>query len=145
MARKTSTNEHMATVSSSISSNTVEMKLRTLIGVAVAIILIALSFYGGYLYGSGSRHHANSSAILSAQRKFAIGLVVYIAPGSITISNQNDTGSQTFTITNRTLISINGRKAPANQIKGGDVVLIRELKNSPTTASVILVNSHFSG
>ena len=144
MAKKTYLDNNIPTVSSSIASRTVEMKLRTLMTATVVLLMIGLSFYGGYLYGTGN-HHTTHPFLAAAQRRFAIGLVVFVSPSSITISNQNDTGTQTFSINKKTLISINGQKSDGVQIKGGDVVLIRESKNNPNIASVILVNSHFSG
>jgi len=143
MSKKTYLDNNIPTVSSSIANRTVEMKLRTLMVVAVTLIMIGLSFYGGYLYGTGD-HHTAHPLLAAAQQRFAIGLVVFISPSSITISNQNNTGTQTFYINKKTLVSINGQKSNGVQIKGGDVVLIRESKNNPSIASVILVNSHFS-
>ena len=144
MAGKESHKWPMASVSSSGAHHTVAMKFSTLVKLLLVIFLIVISFWGGMLYGYTERRSSLLTVSSSSHHKFAIGIIVYISPTSITISNQNNTDTQSFSITSNTLISINGQKAPANQLKPGNIVLIRVAKNSSTQAGIILANSHFS-
>ena len=135
-------------VSSSSSDRTVVLRLSTAVWVGLVLILLALSFWGGALYGSGlSSNQTNPIPPLSSstRNRYAVGMVVYISQSSITITNDENSLNQTFLITSKTLISINGVKSNASQIKSGNIVLIQVNKADPTKANVILVNSHFSG
>ena len=133
-----------ASVSSVRSERTVVLNLSSLVKVVLVIILVGLSFWGGVLYGDSLRSSIAPTAVVE-HHYYAIGLVVYISPTSITISNEDNTGQQTFAITNKTLISINGVRSNASQIKPGNIALIKGRSKSSPMASVILVNSHFSG
>lgn len=133
-----------ASISSSAAGRAIVMRLSTLVAVILVIALVGISFYAGFLYGSSSS--SNSSAVSnSIERTFAIGLVVYISPTSITIANEENTSTQTFAITSKTLISINGLKSSASQIRSGNRVLIRVSKSNPTKAGIIIVDTNFSG
>ena len=138
-----------ASISSVQTNRTVVMHLSTAVWVGIVIVLLGLSFWGGDIYGSGLNSGTNSGGLQSlnsaAYRRYAVGLVVYISPTSITVANDENSLNQTFAITNKTLISINGKKSTANLIQPGNIVLIQEDKGNSSTANVILVNSHFSG
>lgn len=134
-----------ASISSSTAGRTVVMKLSTIVKVLLVVLLVGLSFYGGVLYGRGTRNGNNAAVTSGLYNRFAIGLVVYISPTSITIANEENTYTQTFTLTKNTLISINGVKATASQIKAGNRVLIREAKNSHNKADAVIVDTNFSG
>ncbi len=146
MADKENRNWSWASVSSKGSHHTVAMKLSTMVKVLLVVVLLIISFWGGTLYGHDS--NSNNSLISvgpASHHKFALGIIVYISPQSITISNENNTNTQVFAITSATLISINGHKAPASRLKPGNIVLIRVAKNNSGKAGIILANSHFSG
>ncbi len=134
-------------VSSIGSSRTVNLRLSTSLWVVLVIILVGLSFWGGVLYGSGMQSSANNLGLAASSKhsNFAVGMVVYISSTSITITNEENSFNQEFVISSKTLISINGVKASASQIKPGSIVLIQVNKTDQTKANVILANSHFSG
>ena len=138
-----------SSVTSIGSNRIVVMRLSIAVWIILVVILLGLSFWGGALYGNEVRNAANSSGLTSSsntlRRRYAVGLVVYISPTSITISNEDTNFNQTFAITDKTLISINGAKSSAAKIQPGNIVLIQEDKYDATKAYVILVNSHFSG
>ena len=145
MTNKDTHNWSWASVSSSGANRTVAMKLSAIVKVLLVVVLIAISFGGGYLLGNaGSKNSGLLSVNSTLHHKFALGIVVYISADSITISNENNTNTQAFSITKGTIISVNGHKAGANQLKPGNIVLIRVAKRNPTKASIILANSHFS-
>jgi hypothetical protein len=124
------------------------MSLSTTVKVILVIVLVGLSFWGGVIYGKGFRSGralVNYLAERSEYRRYAIGLVVYISPSSITIANENNSGAQEFNIKPNTLISINGVRAKATQIQPGNIALIRVDKLNSNQAADILVNSHFKG
>ena len=144
--------DHSETKASSVSSvgsnRIVVMRLSIAVWVILVVILLGLSFWGGALYNNEIRNSSIKAGIIAnnnAHRHYAVGLVVYISPTSITISNEESNFNQTFAITAKTLISINGVKATASQVQPGNIVLIQEDKYNPANASVVLVNSHFSG
>ncbi|MGH7234676.1 MAG: hypothetical protein ACREF7_04525 [Candidatus Saccharimonadales bacterium] len=135
-------------ISSVKSNRTVVMRQSLVVWISIVIILLGLSFWAGLLYGNAIHNSAsNPSASDDAltRHRYAVGLVVYISQTSITISNEENSSNQTFAVSSTTLISINGTKSSSDQIKQGNIVLIEVDKNSPNKASVILVNSHFSG
>lgn len=133
----------VASVSSNKTKRTVIVRVNNLTTAIVMIILLALSFYGGTLYGRSS-NSTFASAVSRAQHKFAIGLVLYISKGAITITNANTNKTQSFQITSQTKVSINGsRSSPAN-IKPGQRVLIRIVRNNHKQAGVIIINSSFT-
>lgn len=134
--------------SASVSSNgnrQIVMSLSTLVKVILLIILVGLSFYGGYLYGNGNHPYNGNLKSVVSERKFAIGLVVYISPTSITISNEETSTTQSFAITAQTKISINGVKSSAAQVSAGEMALIRINRQNTAQAGVIIINSHFHG
>jgi len=143
VADKEKTQSSISTVSSSRLNRTYEVRLNTLITTVVVIILLVLSFYGGTLYGH-SMNRPYAATTDKAIHKFAIGLVVFTTPKSITINNENNKETQTFDITSNTIVSINGSPAKVSQIKPGNIVLIRMVVKKPHVAGVIIVNSHFS-
>jgi hypothetical protein len=137
-----------ASISSVRSNRTVVLRPSIAVLVSAVIILLGVSFWAGMLYGNGVRNStarsiASDDNLIS--HRYAVGLVVYISQTSITISDEENSGSQTFVISPNTLVSINGAKATPAQINPGNIVLIEAYKKSPTKAAVILVNSHFSG
>ena len=144
--------DHSETKASSVSSvgsnRIVAMRLSIAAWIFLVVILLGLSFWGGVLYSNEVRHSSNYSVLSAsnnAHRRYAVGLVVFISSRSVTISSEAANFNQTFAITAKTLISINGVKATASQIQPGNIVLIQEDKYNSANDSVILVNSHFSG
>ena len=145
MAAKEKHNWPMASVSSSGTHHTVAMQLSTIVKVLIVVMLIVISFWGGMLYGHAQNGNNQLLSVgTTFHHRFALGIIVYISPASITISNETNTNTQVFGITKGTLISINGQKAPASQLKPGNIVLIRVAKKDPTKAGIILANSHFT-
>lgn len=144
MADKDNKQHRTASVSSHRRDNkTYVFRLNTLLTIAVVLILLALSFYGGVLYGH-SQQQPFATGFSKAEHKFAIGLVVYTSANSITINNENTKTTQTYKITNKTIISVNGSAAKTTQIKPGNIVLIRVSRTRPFMAGVIIVNSKFT-
>lgn len=133
------------TVSSSGAGRAVVMRLSTLVKVFLVVVLVGLSFYGGLLYGSSGGGGAQQSSSNSATHHFAIGLVVYVSPSSITIANDENTNTQTFTLNSKTIISVNGVKASISQLKAGYRVLIRVSKKNPSRANIVIADNNFSG
>jgi hypothetical protein len=121
------------------------MHLSTIVKVILVIVLVGLSFYGGVLYGSRGRGNSSNIVPNIINHHFAIGLVVYINPTAITITNEDNTYTKTFAITKKTIFSINGTKANASQIRAGYRVLIRESRKDPSKAGIVIANSNFSG
>lgn len=129
-----------ATVSSRTNRRSLSVRVSSLLLGLLMLALVGLGFFAGSVYGRNqSRPLSSHNAI---NRRFALGLVVYSSPSSITIDNERTGAHQTFVITPSTLVSINGSSATPSQIKSGDIVLLRYIKHNK--AAVILVNSSFS-
>jgi ribosomal protein S17 len=143
MTDKGNNQRQTSSVSSIKTNKTYVFRLNTLLVGGVVLILLIISFYGGVLYGS-SQQQSFVPSLNKAEHKFAIGLVVYTNTHSITINNENTKTTQKYFITNKTTISINGSPAKVNQIKPGNIVLIRVTRGKPFTAGVIIVNSKFT-
>ncbi len=141
----TPTDNHKPASVSSNGTRQIVMSLNMFVKVILIILLVGLSFYGGYLYGNDNHVYNYNLNNVPIARKFAIGLVLYISPTSITISNEESSISQSFNITPHTTISINGTKAVASQITAGEMALIRINRTNSNQAGVIIVNTHFHG
>lgn len=133
-----------ATVSSSV-ARTVVLRLSTVVKIVLFVILLGLSFYSGFLYGNSGANSSANDAQLSLLHHFALGLVVYVSPTSLTIANEDNAGTKTYAISPNTIISVNGAKASASQIKAGNRVLIRLSRKNATKADAIIVDTNFSG
>lgn len=131
-----------ASVSSSKLQRSISVRLSTVITVILVLALLVISFFGGMFYQRSNDGKPLGSISTQQTRHFSLGLVVYSSSNSITIDNEHSGAHQTYTINTNTLVSINGTKATASQIKAGDIVLIRYTKHNQ--AAVILVNSSFS-
>lgn len=135
------TNSHTeATVSSRANRHSLSVRVSSLLLGLLMLALFGLGFFAGSVYGRNQSRPLSTPN--SINRHFALGLVVYSSPSSITIDNERTGNHQTFTITAKTLVSINGSSATPSQIRAGDIVLLRYVKNNK--AMVILVNSSFS-
>ncbi len=143
MADKKSKEPGVASISSNKFKRTVIVRVNNLVTAIVMILLLALSFYGGTLYGH-SRAPTFASVVSRAEHKFAIGLVLYTSNGSITITNANTNKAQAFKVTSQTKVSINGSHGSISEIKPGERVLIRIAKKNRHDAGVIIVNSSFT-
>ncbi len=132
-------------ISSTAIGRSVVMHLSTIVKVFLVVVLVSLSFYGGVLYGTSDSNSPSNIASNTINHRFAVGLVVYINPKSITITNEENTYTKTFAISKKTIFSINGTKANASQIRAGYRVLIRESRSDPSKAGVVIANTSFSG
>ncbi len=131
-----------ATISSTSLKPTVSFRLTSLVTAVAFVILIAVSFYAGVVYDSSRQRHLSLTPSKVLNRHFALGMVVYVSPNSITIDNTRTGSSQLIYITKSTLISIDGSPASLSQIKAGEITLIR-MANA-NDAAVVLVNSKFT-
>src|SRR5882724_10041792 len=127
------------------------VQTRWLTGLAAAIVLCGLSFWGGTAY---QKHHdkttlsASSSASGNSfgggaggttRRMGTLGQVTAVSGTSITITNQRTGTSSTYAISSTTAISDNGQTATASDIQTGDTVIITTASGSITAATRILV------
>lgn len=114
-----------------------------------AVVLCALSFWGGIEY---QKHHDNTTFITTRQMMgggFAtvrhsgiLGQVTAVSATSITVNNVRAGTPSTYTINNSTRITDGGQTVAASDIQVGDTVLISAASGN-TTASTIDVNPGF--
>ncbi len=136
-------NDAPVSVSSRPTGHRISIRLSMLLSGVLLIVLIVVSFYGGVIYQrSQQTYHANNLKATKSSRRFALGMVVYVSPASITIDSERTGNAQELKINGSTLVSIDGSPSGVAQIKAGEIALIRISHNS--TAAVILVNSNFT-
>jgi len=132
-------------ISSSKTNHTYVLKLNTIILTVLFVVFIVISFYGGVLYGRSTTNKSLSTFKVSKPiHEFAIGIIVYVSKHSITLNNEDTKANQTFSVNSNTTISVNGHPATLNDIKAGNIALVRISTTKSHFAGIIIVNSHFT-
>jgi hypothetical protein len=132
----------------------VTVQTRWLVLAAGAVVLCAVSFWGGITYQQHRTHMLMSTTAASngfgnqtsGRRRFgAIGQVTAISATSISVDNQRTGATSSYTITGRTTITDNGQAVAVTDIQTGDTVLITSAASGSAAAGRILVNPSFGG
>jgi len=150
MEKYISGEDHNRRISSN-NANKNQNNSKYVIGVVVAVLALAISFYAGVQY---QKQHNTSLA--SARSRFGafggghfgdrvIGTVTAISPTSISINSRMNNSVVTLSITSSTQISDNGQTVTSSDIKTGDTVFVSEDTSDTSQASRILVNPSFGG
>ena len=130
--------------------------------VAVVIVFLGLSFYGGVLYQKSHQPKtaaaitggANQGAFIGrsggafgGQRRVSgtAGQVTAASAGSITVQNASSGNSSTFSIVSSTQITDSGQTVTASDIKTGDMVFVVADATNTSQAARIIVNPGFGG
>jgi hypothetical protein len=130
---------------------------KTLIYVAILVVVAVLAFWGGIAYQKGK--HTTSTNTTSAARGFGagragfggmtgdrvIGTVTAISSNSISLTSRFNGSTSTLAINSSTKITDNDQTVSTSDIKTGDNVFITKTSATSTTASVIIVNPSFGG
>ena len=127
----------------------------------VVIVLCGLSFWGGTAYEKGhAKTTVNSPAAASrfggaggaagggrfgSGQRPDIGDVTAVSPTSLTIQDEADGSSKTFSISSSTTFTNNGASATVSDVKTGDRVLVRTSGTGSTAATAIDINPSFGG
>ncbi|HSX27950.1 MAG TPA: hypothetical protein VLF60_00690 [Candidatus Saccharimonadales bacterium] len=133
-----------------------------LVGAAVIVVAVAVSFYGGMQLEKAEQHRKpiaaqqfDESAITpggmmrrggrmgSSLR--VVGQVTAVSSSSITVNDARRGGATTLSITSNTKVTNNGATAAVSDIKTGDTVMIQKTGTTSTEASQITINPSFGG
>ena len=137
----------------------VSLPVNTVGLVVIVILLCALSFLGGAVYG---KHHAPKMTVTTSAtsnggfgggfggrggsaRSGGFGQVSAVSASSITLQNPRSGTNTTYTITSATTITDNSQAVTTSDIQTGDTVIVRVASAGSTTATSILVNPSFGG
>ncbi len=118
--------------------------------VAGVIVLCGISFWNGTAYQKD--HMPVSTAVTAAtpggfsprggfiQRRGDIGEVTAVASDNITVKNQQDDSSTSYTITGNTVVTNDGSSASVSDIKVGDTVAVMTTSSDSKQAQRIIIN-----
>jgi hypothetical protein len=127
--------------------------------IAVVVVLMGLSFYGGVAYQKGKQPKSALTAANGAAstgfgsraggrfggQRPTIGQVTAVSSTSITVQNTNSGTSTTLSITSSTQITDNGQTVTTSDIQTGTTVVLVASTTDKTQAARILANPSFGG
>jgi hypothetical protein len=145
-----------------VNENAKPKKLNPVFVVLGAIVLLALSFFGGTRYEKAHVTNATTTTASTGQPGSrgsfggggpggfsngdrVIGTVSSASSTSISVKDARSGSTTTLSISSSTKITDNGSTVTASDIQAGDTVLVSKSSSSSTTATTIMVNPSFGG